>query len=126
MQGASLRAREKMAAARRCESPYHLLTSMLGWMSRKYALASQARACAGSGACWILGGILRWDPELAASRRLPCGGSAGPLLHVLAWGWGEHQSWSSPRCKQHNLLWHAMSIVEDKRRRLSTGAEWRG
>ena len=48
MQGASLRAREKMAAARRCESPYHLLTSMLGWMSRKYAFASKARACRGS------------------------------------------------------------------------------
>ena len=45
MQGASLSAKEKMAAVRRWESPYHLLVSMLGRMSRKYALASRARAC---------------------------------------------------------------------------------
>ena len=85
MQGASLRAREKMAAARRCESPYHLLTSMLGWMSRKYAFASQARACRGSAAFKVCG----WHLDLAAGRRSPCWSAAGPLLHVCAWGVGE-------------------------------------
>ena len=50
--GASFSAREKTAAAKRAESPYHLLPRSLCWTSRKQASASCANACRDSLESW--------------------------------------------------------------------------